>query len=97
MYKVIILSKLKSLVLPILARLCCLNPIHASFKVWFFGRSPGKPYRWLPLDNRCATKRAELSVIAHGGTKNPVGFGNRTDNLTQWLVQILDCLSIPHK
>ncbi|MFS7999491.1 hypothetical protein Hanom_Chr12g01166811 [Helianthus anomalus] len=38
-------------------------------KFGFFGCSLGKPYRRLPLDSRCATTRAELSGVTHGGTK----------------------------
>ncbi|KAJ0920120.1 hypothetical protein HanRHA438_Chr05g0237561 [Helianthus annuus] len=53
---------------PTLARLCCLNRAHAGFRVWF-GCSPGKPYPQRPLDSRCATTRAELSGVTHGGTK----------------------------
>ena len=55
-------------------RLCCLNRAHAGFRVWL-GRSTGKPYRRMPLDSRCATTRAELSGVTHGGTKTRVGLG----------------------
>ncbi|MFS8029213.1 hypothetical protein Hanom_Chr16g01519741 [Helianthus anomalus] len=69
MYKVTKLFKSESPYCPTLARLYCLNRTHVSFKVWLFWRSPGKPYRWLPLDNRCANTRAELSGVTHGWTK----------------------------
>ncbi|MFS7992269.1 hypothetical protein Hanom_Chr12g01080361 [Helianthus anomalus] len=55
-----------------MVRLCCLNRVHVSFKVWLFGRFPGKPYRRLLLDSRCATTRAG---VTHGGTKTQLGLG----------------------
>ncbi|MFS7932544.1 hypothetical protein Hanom_Chr04g00369081 [Helianthus anomalus] len=44
-------------------------------KFGFFGHSPGKLYRRLPLDSRCATTRAELSYVTHGKTKTRLDLG----------------------
>ncbi|MFS8019224.1 hypothetical protein Hanom_Chr15g01401311 [Helianthus anomalus] len=46
-----------------------------TLKFGFFWLFPGKQYRRLSLDSRCATKRAELSGVTHGGTKTRLGLG----------------------
>lgn len=63
------------------------RPTLALEFAWAF---PRNSYSRLPLDGRCATTRAELSNITHGGTKTQAGSGFVLTT-SQGLAQIFHC------